>query len=91
MKSNLKKHDLAKDRYNSFSLEDVVRNNLSLQSIERTLTNDYKISIGNINANYFLSDQFKTKFSSYSMEDKTKLCRLLGSLRHKELLKKLEE
>lgn len=90
MKSNSKRNDPVRDRYNKFSLTDVVNNNISLQSTNRALSRDFKIAIDNIKAEYFLGDKFKTKFSTYSSEEKTKLCRLLASLRHKELLDILE-
>jgi len=90
MKSNLRKNDIVRARFNNLALESVVQNNISLQSTSRALAKDFKISINNITADYFLGDKFKEKFASYSIEDKAKLCRLLASLRHKELLQLLE-
>jgi hypothetical protein len=90
MTSNLKTIDLAKSRFNNQPLEHVVANNLNLQSTNRALINDFKIPVKDVSVEYFLGDKFKRKFATYSTDEKSKICRLLGSLRNKELLETLE-
>jgi len=89
MTSNSKIIDLARSRFNSLSLKDVVQNNISLQSTERTLIKEFNISPNNVSADYFLGDNFKQKFIGFTEEKKTKFCRLLGGMRSKELQKEL--
>lgn len=90
MKSHLRKSDPVKERFNSLSMQDVIANNLSLQSTRRALEQDFQIRVSPFGSDYFFSEIFKTKFTNYSEDDKTKICKLLANLRSKELLTTLE-
>lgn len=70
-------------------LEDVIKVNLTMQSVQREISASLKLR--EINFDIVTSEKFKRAFDSTTELNKEKICLVLGGLRHKEVRSLIEK
>ncbi|NJO59128.1 MAG: hypothetical protein HC836_12570 [Richelia sp. RM2_1_2] len=78
----MKRFDLAIKKQKNSNIIFIIENNISMQSVQKTLSSKYKIY-------NFTLNSLKTKFKTLSPEDKENFAKIIAVARYKDIINEL--